>query len=223
MKVLILAGLLVVSVLLVPSASASGRSSRNHQKRVAAPQAGVALGAAISTVVFDAITGSATLIPDIFSLVVAGIDLGFQSAGQDGSTLNTQLDTLLTDIGTLVQDAVNGNDINADINTVICDAEQIGGMTPDQCTTQTLDTVITNLVNHASNGAPAATIVTDAFAIVTSALDLAAQLAPSASTVLKGVVTLINDICQLVVDCVNVNLIKITPDVQAIINAALAL
>jgi len=226
---LIFTGLLVVSVLLVPVASTSGTGrGRNHQKRVAAETAAAAggiLATGITTVVTDALTKSPNLITDIFKVVTDGIDLGFASAvpSQSGSTLNNQIDALLTAIGKLVNDAVNGNmgSLNADINAIICDAEQIGGIAASKCTTQTLETTIAQLVTDAKNPTvTAATIVTDAFAIVTSALDLAAQISGSSLT---PVIKLINAICTLVVTCVNGNVLGLSTAIQGIVTAAMAL
>jgi len=215
---LILAGLLVVSVLLVPSVSA--RAGRNHQKRAAAPSPALttALSNAITTLSLAAIFAPQNVIPDIFNVVVAGINLGFNGAD---SKLNTQIDNLINAISTLVQDAVAGNDINDDINTVICDAEQIGGVPASQCVTQTLDTTIQQLVTDASaTPVVPATIVSDAFAIVTSALDLAAQISGVSLTPEEN---LINAICQLVVDCLNGSIPNIANDIGTIVAAATAI
>jgi len=238
MKIAILVGLLVVSVLLVPPTTASPKG-RSHQKRAVAAWVATANywinfglgfvpnGLALETAIDKIVTVAGTtpfsisnLLSAIFSVVTAAINMADANAS---NPLTKELNTLITDICTLVTDAVAGNFkvLATDIDNVVCAAEALGGLT--KCNLTPLSNSINALVTAAENNAPAATIVTDAFGIVAAAINIGTSAGKVPANVVTAIQNLMTNICTLVVDCVTLNTAAIGGAITAVITAATTL
>jgi len=238
MKIAILVALLVVSVLLVPPTSAS-RKGQKHEKRAVAAWVGTTItyinlglmwvpnGSALETAIDSIITAAgttpfsiSTLLTNIFSVVTAAINLADSYAK---NPLTTDLNNLVTAICTLVVDAVTGKftSLGTDIDNIVCAAEALAGLT--NCNLSALSAAIDKLTTDAINTATQpATIIKDAFAIVTAAINVGATSGKVAPNVVAAVQKLITDICTLVVDCVTLNTAAIAGAITTVITDAAA-
>jgi hypothetical protein len=172
---------------------------------------------AVTAAVHDVITAAGTipfnldyLITSVFNLVSESIN--YLRGGKQDPTAQA-LDNLMDDLAILIIDAIHGNvnNLATDASRVVCDIQAFFGKT--DCDLSPVAGAIDKLILDVQNGAKLQVVIDDSFNIAVQSVNVVASNGRVDKEVTNAMIDLINDINQLVQDCITGKTAAIAKDV----------